>query len=51
MEGEACAGVRQIGEGEAGIALREENRDLVFVDAEEEQRAIGRARLRGGGVY
>ena len=37
VEGEACAVVRQSGEGEASGALREEDGDLVFVDGEEEQ--------------
>jgi len=37
VEGEARAGARQRGEGGAVGALREEDRDLVFVDGEEEQ--------------
>ena len=37
VEGEACAGVGECGEGGAGGALREEDGDFVFVDGEEEQ--------------
>ena len=37
LEGEACVGARQGGEGGAGCPLREEDGDLVFVDGEEKQ--------------